>query len=187
MTSKRRGSGVTFVEVLMVLVILGILLAVAAPSLADMLNRRRVQAIAEQISTDLAFARAETALRPLNAVRLIFRNGSDQSCYTVSYFDTSPRCNCLNTGDACMSATTEFKTERIPKSVGVSFASSAPTGSTAPSGTVSFETPQLTASPQGFSVTVSGVRGAQLKLELNAAGRVRTCTPNGSFSGVPPC
>jgi len=172
----KRVIGVSLVEVMVTMAVLGVILALAAPSFADMLNRRRVQAVAEQISTDLAFARAESGLRP-RGVTVYFR----QNCYSMAYFSTGANCVCTRDGNACNNVTTELKTARVPANIGVSFAPSTA------SGLVGFQSPQMTPSPADFSVLVSGVRGAQLRVELNSTGRVRTCSPNSSFSGVAAC
>jgi len=106
----------------------------------------------------------------------------------MAYFRAGGRCNCTDAGTACNENATELKTSRIPTSIGVRFEPSSNQWMSANSvGRIGFTSPQMTASLTDFSVTVSGVRGAQLKVELSPMGRVRTCSPNGSVTGVPSC
>lgn len=184
----RRSRGVSLIELLVVLVVLGILTAVVSPSLADVWNRRRVTAVANEIATDFAFARSEAVARGLN-VQLHYKKDAAMSCYTINYRGTEGNCNCLLAGGlACnpaITTSTEVKTVQVNSSLGVSFDSAGwIPGST---GQVEFTFPQYAPTPANFSVTVSGTRGSSLKVQMNALGRISTCSPSGSMPGVPSC
>lgn len=185
---KHRHNGVTLVELMVVLVILGVLAALAAPSMADMWNRRRVAAVADEIANDLAFARSEAVAKGTN-VQIHYKKSTDLSCYTVNYRGTVGFCNCLSTTapacDPIDTTATEVKTVQIPGSLGVTFESTGATGIGA--NRIEFTFPQFTPNPADFSVLVSGRRGVSLKVQVNAMGRIKTCSPNGTMPGVASC
>lgn len=184
--------GITLVELMVVLGVLGILLSVVAPSFADLLNRRRVAAVAAELSTDLAFARSQTGLRPDQAVTVYFKKIGSMSCYTMAYQGGAGYCDCAQApGSACAgSQIPEIKTTQVASSIGVSF-NAAGTPSRAfnlpTADRVSFAWPHLMADPNDFSVTVTGIRGSSLRVQVNGMGRVATCSPGGTFSGYTPC
>lgn len=182
-TQSRRG--ITLVEIMVTLAVLGVLMALAAPSLADLLNRRRVQAVAEQISADIAFARAETGLRQQD-VEFYFQGNSDLSCYSIAYTGNGGSCECTNQTRACLGPA-EFKTSRVPASIGVTFTPTLTPIEGVTYTKFSFERPRLTPSSGGFGVAVNGARGAKLQVQVNAMGRVSICTPDGSMPGAQAC
>ena len=185
--------GITLVELMVVLLVLGVIAAVAAPSFADMLERRRVQAVAADISADLAFTRQEAQMRS-NTLYMQFQQGSGFSCYTIYVWGGVGTCNCTLTGNACPAPNTnvEVKTVRLPMSKNVSFFPQNFTPSArVPYPLVSIIKPKMAFSPTNFFVTVSGSRGATLNVGLldsaDNNSRIVVCTPNHSVSGAPPC
>ena len=187
--------GVSLIEVMVVVGVLASLVSVAAPSLADMLNRRRVVAVAAELSTDLAFARSEVALRPGPAsnVTIYFRQTPSMSCYTMAYLGGVGSCDCTSgPGNACSgngpnSQVPEIKTTQVPSSIGVTVVAPVTVTRVGPISQVGFTWPQLTASPANFAVTVTGSRGSSLRVRLNGMGRVETCSPDGTFTGYKAC
>ena len=174
--------GVSLVEVMVTLAIIGILLSIAAPSFADLLDRHRVQMMAAELSTDLADARAEAGLRPSVVDS---RQNAIKSCYTIYYVQPTGACNCTQ-NQICSLQTPELKTVQVPASAG---GIDAPVTS-ARSGEriVSFSSLRMMSSPPEFAVHVTGTRGAKLRVRTNAAGRISICSPPGSsMSGVKPC
>ncbi|MCV2355580.1 prepilin-type N-terminal cleavage/methylation domain-containing protein [Paucibacter sp. B2R-40] len=182
--SRRHFRGVTLTEVLVVVAVSGILLGLAAPSLADMLNRRRVQMVAETLSNDLAYARAEAGLGRNLPVFVKFAQPSDMTCYTIFINGLLGNCLCNRpSGTACSGTKLELRTYQVPTSMGVSMNVVGQTD------LISFEAPRMSSSaPEGFAVTVAGMRGSKLQVQVNAMGRVSICVPaGGNFSGVPAC
>jgi type IV fimbrial biogenesis protein FimT len=55
----RRQSGLTAIELMIGVVIVGILLTIAVPSFIDQMARRRLEGAASELSNDLAFARTQ--------------------------------------------------------------------------------------------------------------------------------
>lgn len=172
--------GVTLIEMLIVVGILGIILAAAAPSVADIMARRRVEMVAAELATNLAYARSEAGMRPQNVY--IFFDGAG-SCYSLVFWGGAGDCDCtLGAGNACSAPgviATEFKTVQLASSTGVRLSST--------DSPIMFQSRRMSASPDGAAVTVSSSRGGQLKLTVNAAGRVASCSPDGSITGVARC
>lgn len=183
--TRRPLAGVTLAEVMVVVAITGVLLGLGAPSFADMLNRRRVQMVAETLSNDLAYARAEAGLGRNQDVNILFEQAASMSCYTIFVAGVFGNCSCSRpAGAACTSIKVELRTVQVPSSMGVAMTVS----DVNPPNQIAFVAPRMTSSTDGFAVTVTGVRGSKLQVQVNAMGRVSTCVPpNGNFSGVPAC
>jgi prepilin-type N-terminal cleavage/methylation domain-containing protein len=188
-TARLAAAGITLVEVMVALAVLGIVLAAAAPSLGDMMTKQRMRAVAAEISTDLAWARAESGLRPQD-VFVGFDKDDRVSCYTIHLIASFGQCKCTRAeGQSCSSALTdapELKTMRLPVSSNVQFEVS---GTFANAMKLqSFKTPHMTAGVTDFKVDLKNSKNnLKLRLFLNGMGRVSICTPNNSFSGVPAC
>ena len=187
---SRASSGLTLVELLVTSAILAILLAVAAPSLSDFLNRRRVENVANIIASDLMYARAETNLRVASVI-VFFQKTADQSCYSiVQTYLVGPFCECrLGAGAACdpnVNSDIEMRTFQAFHTKGVEFESFSP-GPALGANRIAFTRPLGTPLVPGFFVVVNGTGGAQLRIDLSAAGRIRICTPNASMPGYASC
>jgi type IV fimbrial biogenesis protein FimT len=183
--NRRLLVGVTLTEVMVVVVIIGVLLGMGAPSFADMLNRRRVQLVAETLSSDLAYARAEAGLGRPRDVNVQFEQPDGMSCYTIYVASVFDDCFCSRPpGAACTGIRVELRTVQVPSSMGVNMSVSAVN----PPNQISFIAPRMTSSAGNFFVTVTGVRGSKLQVQVNAMGRVSVCVPpGGNFSGIPAC
>jgi len=182
-------AGVTLVEMAIVTVVLSIIMAVAVPSLSGLIERRRIIATAGEIASIIAFARTEA-----NAVNAEFNLHLEAvpasitdfgSCIRVSAGNNDTcQCNLARTcriGDA--KVLREFL---LPRGNSVSFAATADWGTRR--GVVSFVRDTHLTDVQNLVVTVSGARtGARLAVQYNNAGRVRTCSPDGSIGGFPVC
>lgn len=185
---KTRAAGLTLVEILVGVAVLGILLAVAAPSMADLMDKRRVIAVAGEISSILAYTKAET--NSTNAPLVIhFEPDSNMSCASVvTLGNGTDECQCYRSPTViCTGGTAKLlRLFQVPKSDGVQFAASADPWSGPVEHTVQFAVAQPTTSAGNLRVDVTG-RKAKLRVEVNMAGRVRTCSPDGDISGYPKC
>ena len=178
---RRSRLGFTLVELLTVLAVLGVLLAVAAPSLADMLNRRRVEAIASTLGADLAYARSEGGLRA-RAITMRFASDAQTSCYVVHVQGKIGICNCLNPpGSECPGGFANqlpLKVSRFSATSGVALVPAVG------SSTITFVTPHAAlANEAGATVAVVGNRGYKLEARVSGLGRILVCDPDGSFGG----
>ena len=74
---KRRESGFTFVELMVIVVILGIMLAIAVPNFMGFSPKARLKAAARNIVSDMQFARIK-ALRDRSTWTIQFDTGAEQ-------------------------------------------------------------------------------------------------------------
>jgi type IV fimbrial biogenesis protein FimT len=97
----RRGqSGFTLVELMMVVLVASALLALAAPSFRDMLDRRRVEGRANEFLTDLQYARSEAVARNRN-VELRTGGAGNATCYVIAVPAAGGACDCTTVPPSC--------------------------------------------------------------------------------------
>lgn len=173
---NRSREGVTLIELLVVIALVGILLGLAAPAFNDLIARQRVRSYSDGLVTDIAFARSE-AVGQREAVRVGYGSTDSADCYTI-YVSNGGRCTCTG----CPADAVELKTVHIPHSDGVRLSSAAVNGVRE----IEFDRVQA-ALAANYDVEFSHSRGAQLRARITRLGQVRTCSPNGSVSGVPRC
>ena len=83
--------GFTLIELLIVVVIMGILVAIAAPSMYQILEGRKLKGAAENLYADLLFAKTETIKRN-SKVAVSFGSSSPNWCYGISQ---GVDCDCI--------------------------------------------------------------------------------------------
>ncbi len=199
--------GLTLVEVLVVIALVGILIALAAPSMRDLISAKRVQGITTELVTDMQYARSEAARRSRD-VRIGFQATDQLSCYAL-YIEPEAApgalpasgvnggigtCDCSRTPgvNVCTAEVgrEEIKTVQVPRSRGVSFSASSADGPTLNFGAVSAGLVSASAPgavPVAFDVTVTATPRGQLRTRVSTSGRPSVCTPDGSISAAPPC
>ncbi len=181
--TSRLARGVTLVEMMVVLALAAIVVALAAPSIRELLAMQRLQSIHAGLVTDLQFARSEAVSRRRS---LIFEVSGDaaNSCYIV-YADAfgGGNCDCKrDPGSACTGGFQEIRSVRFPRASHVSLAASS-----SQSNVAIFERDTGYSSPGDLRIDVtSNVRGA-LRVTINATGRISSCTPDGSVKQVARC
>lgn len=154
----RRSAGFTVIELLMVLVLTAIVLVVVVPGFGDLLERRRVEGVATDLSTDLQYARSESISRRANVA---LATNADGLSYSISGLPIT-------------------KTVTMPS--GVTVTSSRTLTYTALRG-IPTET-----SSSDVSIDVTSTRtGGQVRLTVGFMGRVQMCSPNGTLKGYTSC
>lgn len=195
--SRARAAAFTLVELMIVVALVAIIAALAAPSLRDMILVQRLRSINAQLVTDLAFARSEAVSRGVFVgVRAQFVSGS-MSCYIINTRTSlaAPPCDCTAApGSRCTdpTQTTEIRTVQVPVDLAVTVQVPA---SQADSLTFDPRTGgmKLAASDLGIYDTsgfqvVSAIDSARaLRTSVSVAGRVTVCTPSGSRLGGSAC
>ena len=179
---RLRNSGFTMIEMMVVLVVAAVLATLVVPSFREMLARSRLEGVASEFFTDLQYTRSEAVARNAN-VGLV--TGAAGTCYTI-YQESNPAagaCNCASV-PACTP---------VPPAVGpieIKTVRFAGTGASAtPNRTFLFE--PVRGSLTGGATTQADLSSSagvgQLRAEVLAIGRVKTCSPSGTIKGYPSC
>ncbi len=178
----RRQSGFTLVELMIVVALVAILLALAAPSFRETIARNRLEGVTSELSTDFQYARSEAVARNAQ-VGLI----TGANCYTV--FQLHP----VNAPVSCADVNGGVVIKNVvidTAAISLAFAPTSPNTNTY----VQFDPVRGMATSAGGtgdwsgSVTVStSVGNWQLSTFVSNAGRVKTCSPSGTFKGYPSC
>lgn len=172
---RPRDAGITLIEVMIVIAIIGILAAIAVPSYQDMVERNRLKQAAEALQSDLQFARTE-AIKQSQTI-LVTRTAGNAGtwCYGLS---TKAACSCAQAtttaADYCeikRISGADFSGTNMNAAVGNN-SSFDPRRGTIGADSVTFSTTQYTAN-----------------VVFNNVGRVRICTPAGltGLSEYPGC
>jgi type IV fimbrial biogenesis protein FimT len=157
-SQDRRPGGFTMIELMIVVALIAIVLALAAPSFTNTLAKNRAQGVASELGTDLQYARSEAVQR--NApVRIIVGSGAEALKSVTLPAGTATLAFTSNNAKAFL----EFDPVR---GMAVDTAGADASG----------------------HVTVSSTSGGwQLRADVTNMGRVKNCSPNSSIPGMPAC
>jgi type IV fimbrial biogenesis protein FimT len=194
---RRTLAGFTLIELITVIVVAGVLITLAAPSLRDFILVQRLKGINAELLTDLQYARSEAVSRG-QAVNVHVKSATADkplSCY-ILFTDPaslpSAACDCqLPAGSRCSSPSArEIRTVLIPADQGITL--STPAGQPA---FVAFDPVNgsiLTAVSNAirgdrFVLSASIDSRRTIQTTLSKAGRAAVCAPSDSALGVPAC
>jgi prepilin-type N-terminal cleavage/methylation domain-containing protein len=191
-TVLRRASGFTLIELMVVGAVLLVLLALAGPSIRDLVGTQRLQNVQAQVMSDLQFARGESVRRQLQLTLAVSGN-ADQSCY-VLYIDGgfNGNCNCLRDNTSiCTGSYVELRTLKLPASTGLTVRPSSSTATQVnffpvPQTPVGATTPRYS-NPPGWQIELSGGSLGTVRTALDSTGRATACSPGGTVKQVPAC
>ncbi|MGA0613000.1 GspH/FimT family pseudopilin [Caldimonas sp. KR1-144] len=178
--------GFTMIELLIVVAIIAIVLALAAPSFRDFMAKKRVEGVQSELATDLQYARSEAVARNAK-VRITFGTG----CYVITAQPdgSSPSSACSQTTDPTLgTGATNVKQVQLQSGAGVSFS---PVSSLSwiefdpVRGIASFST----GAASGAITVTSSVGSWQLRSNVTLVGSMTVCYPIGStaISGYTQC
>jgi type IV fimbrial biogenesis protein FimT len=178
---RHRSLGFTIVELMAVMAVLAIVAVLAAPSFQEFRLRERVKGAANNLFTDLQFARSEAVQRNAR-VSVSFNTGATW-CYGVTQGNAACDCSVANSCDIKTVSSADFPRVTLATA---SFVSA--------SGTTNWYLidPRMGQSLDAAGAAVTGTvqfstGGRALRGELNAMGRVRMCAAADPIQGYPAC
>ncbi len=161
--SRKKQTGLTLVELACTTAILGSLLSAALPSADSVLQRKRLEAVAQTLRTDLQEVRSTSIQRNVNLL-VHFETSSQGTCYIVhSGAEGSCRCDAKSHEARCDAPHQAIKTQWLPASQHITLSGGKDIRFAAGQGTV---TPTAT-------LTLSNERGGTIQTFIGIAGRVR--------------
>lgn len=154
-----RSRGLTAIELVVVLAIVGILATLAAPAFREFFATQRLKGAAEELFTDLQFARMQSVQRNTGVTFSMASTGYSiaQGASTIKSVTFSPSSGSSISGGATMVAV--------------------------------FDPVRATATISNGDIITLANSGTTrtLRVSLNQMGRVGICTPSGSVSGYGTC
>jgi type IV fimbrial biogenesis protein FimT len=177
MHTRTHQRGVTLAELSTVTAIAATVLTTAIPSFNVFMERRTLEGVAGELSTDLQFIRSE-AVRQNRSLRVSFQQLTGGSCYVI-HTGSSADCHC--SGDApavCTGDAESVKTVYVAAQRGVQILAN--------QAGISYDPVRGTASPWA-TVRVVGNEGRAIHHVVSIMGRVKTCSPQHSMAGYKAC
>ena len=185
----------TLIELMIVVALIAVILALAAPSFREMILMQRLRGTNAQLVTDLALARSEAISRGV-FVGVHSQAVSGMSCYIIFARTTlaAGPCDCTAapTSRCPDAATTEIRTVQVPADMVVLLGVQA-----APADGFTFDprTGGIKLTPlditnnntSGFQIATYIDTARKLRTAVSLSGRISVCTPSGSGVGGSPC
>jgi len=180
--SRRSHAGLTLIELVTALTIVAIVTVFAVPSFEDFRVRERLKGAANNLYTDLQFARSEAVQRNAQ-VSVSFVTGAGW-CYGIHQGNV--QCDCA-TANSC-----SIKTVSGADFPGISMSQAQ---FDAGAGATDWyvidprrgQVVDAAGAAVAGNVVFAGAGSRSLRGDLNAVGRVRLCSPSGSMTGYPTC
>lgn len=175
MPKQRSQRGLSLVEMTMAMGLAAVVAGLAAPSLRNALDLRRLDAAAVQLAADLQLARGEALVRN-RAVRLSWN--SDERCYLV-HTGAAGDCRCFAAAaPACGNGAQPIR--HVAWNAGNRLALQSNTAS------ILFDPRHGTATPSATLRVVAG-DGRAIHHVVNVMGRLRSCSPLEAVPGYRAC
>lgn len=200
----KQEKGFTLIELMVTLTVLAIIMAFAAPSLADFLNKRKVASAAEQLYSELQYARSEAISR--SAATFVDFSANGTTTWSVGVTITDGGCDptvTTPTGtNACVLVIDDGDGTVDPGDGSVDtgdlvlrvFGSAIHPGVTmssvsfSPGATSYIRFDPVRGTSSNGTITLSHASGYQMNVVINNIGRARLCSPAANFiPGYPQC
>jgi prepilin-type N-terminal cleavage/methylation domain-containing protein len=165
---RRRGRGLTLLELVAVLAVLAVLGTMAVPSMHASLQRHRLLAAAQRLAGDLAEARFQAAQRG-QALHLAPQSGAGW-CWSVAL---APGCDCRQ-APACAVHLVQAEDHPGVQLLQAQAAVLQPEGA-------------AQVAPALPVALLQGRAGERLRVDLTPLGRPRVCAAAGTVPGVTAC
>lgn len=174
---RQASRGLTLVESMAAMATAVIALGSTLPGLQDMRERRHLESVAAQLSTDLVHARTLSVSNGVS-VRFNTQQAADGMCYVV-HTGAHGDCVCTGAGTAqCVAGAEMLRVVGFSQDKPIRFSSNAQA--------MTFDPTRGTVTPTA-TMTVSTPKGAAIRKVINLVGRVRTCSPGGAMAGYTVC
>ena len=172
--------GFTLIELVIVMVIVAIGVALAAPSYQDIIERRHTTAKAESLAAFMAYARSEAVKRNKQVSVSVVRTSANEWCIGIT--DLTTACNCKTDATQC-----------VVNGVEKTLTSATQTRSnmlTAPADTTFVFDPvrgtKITADLSDHTYVLQSDNGNwEINVVVGATGRVRLCNDSASTKKIP--
>lgn len=199
-TLKRMPRGVTLTELMVTVVIAILILAFAAPSFMEQIERQRLKSVHEELVAAMQLTRMETITR--NAAGFVKPgSNSEHTCYVIALDSSTTKtppagCNCGNADSEPVCAHAEAKllgVVRVPRSTGVTVV---PYKDDAPSfvyfnratGSLEVVVDDFgRTEPAEYGFRVKGSRGGEILMMMGVAGRPTSCQVGSTSLGLKKC
>jgi type IV fimbrial biogenesis protein FimT len=169
--------GFTLIEAGIVLAVVAIVAAGAAPSMQSVIDARRLEGTAAQLAGDIRWARSEAIARNA-ALRLRLQPAANGGCYVI-HTSATDECSCLAAGPAqCSGEAQAIKTVALTRADRVSLQSNV--------ASMRFDPLHGTSTPTG-TLRVVGANERAIHHVVNIMGRVRSCSPQAAVRGYAAC
>jgi type IV fimbrial biogenesis protein FimT len=184
--------GFTLIELMLVVAVVAVIIALAAPAFTRMIEMQRLRGVNAQLVTDMQFARSE-AIAKNRIVGVSFNQSGTLTCYTI--YTTGPLeqlCDCrLGAGNVCPAASAvrkEIKTVQVMTSTAIRVEPSTNPGpglsafgfDPTTGGLVSIPTDSGPTPLDAFGIDASLDAERELRNIVSRSGRPTVCAPTGS-------
>jgi type IV fimbrial biogenesis protein FimT len=190
-------SGLGLVEILIAIAVVGILAALAAPSMAGFMERRRIIAVTNEVADVINFARLES--RANNFGTTIYMQSDPQqrmSCLAVTKANTTHVCKCYESGNVCSPGFLNIpflrKYQLFYSDSSIRISAGAASWDASPNhpgnGSLTFEPNYVIPSASGVKLRVAGtLTGAALTVSVEDSGFIKICSNVGQLGGYKAC
>lgn len=178
--SIKRQVGVTLIELLVTVVVLGILATVAVPSFSNFLDKQRILGAAQSVTNFIKLARTES-LKTSSSSIFVVDNTSSGWCVGITTASGAASCDCFALSSCTVNGQLQAVTnENFPNVV----MDTPVVGSTT---TAAFESVRGTISSPTPVVEFSNTTGGDLTITSTLLGSTSTCNNGSSYGGYPEC
>lgn len=170
--TRRLSAGVTLVELSIAIVIIAILVAIAAPGFASMIERHRVKSATERLFLYLRHAKSE-AIKRNQRIRLTLKSSNSGAiwCYGLKI---NASCDCTVEGSCQIDGVQKIiKSDEFP---GVSIEPHI----SSPGDRFTFENVRWVMAGTYGHVRFNSPSGKQARVIVSSTSRIRLCSPQGN-------